>query len=719
MKKLYILAALFSAFSLCAQQKVAEQIQQLTAEGKSFKEIAPFSIIAPADKKESIVRDAVFAKINDAALQEIVAGAPETFALSLPYNNQNILVKLYKVEIFASGFHVDTDQQANISFKKGLHYRGIISGDEKSLAAFNFFESEMNGVISSAELGNLVVAKQLREDSANYIIYSDANLAIQNTFACHTQDPVGVSPQQWNPQGRRNVQSTRCVTMYFEIDNDLYQENNNSTQQTGIWMTSVYNNVQTLFNNDGISTALKSFYIWTTPDPYEGTSSGDYLDQFGTMRPVFDGDLGQLVGIDPGGLGGVAVTIEGVCSDYNFSYSDVFFQYANVPTFSWTVQVITHELGHLMGSPHTHGCYWNGNNTSIDGCGTSQGYAEGNCATGPIPIQQGTIMSYCHLVPNVGINFNNGFGPQPAQRILNHVESSSCLSTDCVTTCINTVDNFTVTATTSTATINWTTTNNYTGPWQISVVPFNFAYANWTTVNSNNYTASSLTANTYYKIGIRPICATGQIAEIRVFTFATNADDVCSGIQFTDTGGVNGSYGNNQYLIRTYTPNTTGIKIKAVFQAFSTEADYDFLYIYNGPIADEGSLIGSYSGTTGPGTVQSTSTEGSLTFKFITDSGQTSSGWRATISCAAALGTDDNAFTSFSYYPNPSSGIVNIKSAESFKNVTVYNVAGQLLKQQSIDASEASVDISSFADGVYFFRVTNEGKQANFRIIKQ
>ena len=80
---------------------------------------------------------------------------------------------------------------------------------------------------------------------------------------------------------------------------------------------------------------------------------------FAQTTPVFDGDVGQLVGIDPGGLGGVAVAINGLCSQNNYSYSDVSFNYNTVPTFSWTVQVITHEMGHLLGSRHTHGCYWN------------------------------------------------------------------------------------------------------------------------------------------------------------------------------------------------------------------------------------------------------------------------------------------------------------------------------------------------------------------------
>lgn len=35
-------------------------------------------------------------------------------------------------------------------------------------------------------------------------------------------------------------------------------------------------------------------------------------------------------------------------------------------------------------------------------------------------------MSYCHLTP-AGINFDHGFGPEPRQRILDHIANASCL----------------------------------------------------------------------------------------------------------------------------------------------------------------------------------------------------------------------------------------------------------------------------------------------------
>ena len=102
-----------------------------------------------------------------------------------------------------------------------------------------------------------------------------------------------------------------------------------------------------------------------------GTSTSGYLNQFGAYRTSFDGDLAHLIGLKGGG--GIA-WINGACKaqKYRMAYSGISSSYQNVPTYSWTVECITHEQGHLLGSQHTHDCAWNGNNTKIDGCGDEQ-----------------------------------------------------------------------------------------------------------------------------------------------------------------------------------------------------------------------------------------------------------------------------------------------------------------------------------------------------------
>src|SRR4029079_15718221 len=70
-------------------------------------------------------------------------------------------------------------------------------------------------------------------------------------------------------------------------------------------------------------------------------------------------------------LGGGIAYLDVLCSNtlqcaVSTSLTTTIVQF---PTYSWNVEVCTHEMGHNMGSSHTHACVWNGNNTQIDDCG--------------------------------------------------------------------------------------------------------------------------------------------------------------------------------------------------------------------------------------------------------------------------------------------------------------------------------------------------------------
>jgi len=727
MKRIIQIAFVLLSFTSISQNKIAEKINDLKTKNTVFK---PISVLnnsdnnTNADVKKAVV-EATLATLDISKNNELVTKQYEYIQLSIPFQNKQVDLLLYKVNPFIEGFHVDTDKEKNIPYQKGVYYRGIIKGDITSIATFNFFKGECNGLFSSEVYGNIVIGKlKKHENSKEYIIYSDAKLKTTNDFDCHVKEN-GFVPKPTNQM--KSTQSTRCASVYFEIDYDLFQANNSDSTTTTNWMTSVFNNTQTLYNNDGISVALKSIFIWTTLDPYQGvgTTSSAYLQAFHTNTPSFDGDVGQLVGIDPGGLGGVAVAIEGLCSDSNYSYADVNFSYLSVPTFSWTIEVITHELGHLLGSPHTHGCYWNGNNTAIDGCGPTANaqYTEGTCVVGPIPASdvKGTIMSYCHLLSNVGINLANGFGPQPGTLILNTVNNSTCLSSDCINTCFNRIVDITLdSVTTNSVTFSWTDSGNATS-WEVSVTPFSSTNIVWNTTTNPNYTVTGLSPNSYYTISIRPLCTDSSITPpAKTQIFATNNTNRCY-FQFTDTGGTATNYTDLENWTRTMLPTGQGQKIKVTFTSFRLENNFDYLYIYNGTDAYFPEMTGGgLTGTTLPSPASYTSTDssGALTFKFVSDQLVNDTGWLASIACTGSLGVESSDFIDFSYYPNPTNGKVMINSKDLISEVMVYNVEGQLLFNQKPNELNTSVDISAFATGTYFFKLKCNDTEANFKVLK-
>lgn len=724
-KKLLTIVSLFSFFFLFSQNEVGKKVKELQENKTIFKSFSVLNLTqdVPSYEVNKVVSKATFATINSETVNEIFINKYDNIELEIPYNNQVLTVTLYKVIIFSDGFHLDSDKQKNIPYQKGVYYRGILKNDYTSVASFSFFNNEFNGVVSATGLSNVVVGKLAKPNNTlDYIIYADENLKVLNDFQCNVKDNETLHSNDSNSNQNKDINSTRCVSMYFEIDYNLFQNNGSDVAVTTNWMTSVFNNVQTLYANDAITVAIKSLYIWTSLDPYQGIGplSTDYLYKFNQVRPVFDGDVGQLVGIDTGSLGGVAVSINGLCTLDNFSYSDVNFAYETVPTYSWTILVITHELGHLLGSRHTHACAWNGNNTAIDGCGQQAGYQEGTCANGPIPsaIVKGTIMSYCHLISGVGVNFNNGFGIQPKQKILTAVNSGTCLSTDCVTTCINTVSSINIlNVTTTTATINWVETGNFTS-WRVAVYAFGSTSIIYETVTTNSFTATGLSPNSYYVVEVKPNCTNGLIGASRQLIFVTSTS-YCDGVTIADTGGTTDNYTNMETSVRIMIPEITNYNMTLTFTAFALELDYDYLYVYDGnSIAAPLLNAGGATGNTIPGPFTSTASDGSLTMKFFSDQGLVDAGFIATTSCSPNLGLNNFNGIDFTYYPNPTNGIININSKTTISSISVYNVTGQLLYSSYKNDLNTTVNIAAYANGTYFFKLKFDEKEVNFKVVK-
>ena len=115
----------------------------------------------------------------------------------------------------------------------------------------------------------------------------------------------------------------------------------------------------------------------------------------------------------------------------------------------------------------------------------------------------------------------------------------------------------------------------------------------------------------------------------------------CNGI-FYDSGGANANYGDQLNLTMTFYPETQGGYLNVAFSEFNTENNYDFLYIYDGT-STAATLIGKYSGTTSPGTVTATNSEGALTFKFTSDQNTNRAGWVASVSCLVPVPVNINA----------------------------------------------------------------------------
>jgi hypothetical protein len=182
-----------------------------------------------------------------------------------------------------------------------------------------------------------------------------------------------------------------------------------------------------------------------------------------------------------------------------------------------------------MGSRHTHACAWNGNNTAIDNCGPTAGYAyEGSCSGAPTPSNGGTIMSYCHLVGSVGINFSNGFGPQPKAAILAKYNAGTCLTACTGSSCNAPTGMSTTSITTSSATFNWTAVSGAASYNVRYRVVSNLTWTNSSTASAS-FNVAGLSSATNYEWQVQTVCSGGSSA-FTASTLFTTLTSVCTDV---------------------------------------------------------------------------------------------------------------------------------------------------------------------------------------------
>lgn len=182
-----------------------------------------------------------------------------------------------------------------------------------------------------------------------------------------------------------------------------------------------------------------------------------------------------------------------------------------------------------------------------------------------------------------------------------------------------------------------------------------------------------------------------------------------------DSGGPSANYTNSENKMFNIAPtDATFVCLK--FNTFNTEASYDIVRVYSG-LNGSGPLLGTYSGTSIPSDI--TSTTGKMSITFTSDGSVVSSGWTSiwTSDGTARIpmtGIEDAEATEgkISISPNPVAGDVRIgftvKESGAAK-VTLYNVAGieTMVLDKNLSAGDHTIDFdaSLLAPGVYFCRV--------------
>lgn len=370
---------------------------------------------------EAEVLDPAYYTLNSEYYLNMLQHPKRNIELTVPLDNEELILELTQVNIFAERRIVRTQTGKMVSpTYENIHYWGTIQGMPNSKAAFSIMETGIMGMVSFE--GQTYEFVELVNHPDIYVVYETDDLKEGAPYECFVSDEHSLVDRAIRAESSAN-NPDNCVQVYVEVDHTIFLDKNADVIETANYVEGAFAQVFILYDNEDINVTISELVIWDTPDPYDGPSSGDYLGQFRTANAGnFNGDIAHLVSY--GGGGGVAY-LNVLCNqNWGFAYSGIGSSYNDVPAYSWTVMVIAHEIGHNIGSPHTHSCNWNGNNTAIDGCASSGG----GCPDGPLPVS-GTIMSYCHLQGGIGIDFVEGFHPQVQDLFQDRVYTSTCLST--------------------------------------------------------------------------------------------------------------------------------------------------------------------------------------------------------------------------------------------------------------------------------------------------
>lgn len=143
----------------------------------------------------------------------------------------------------------------------------------------------------------------------------------------------------------------------------------------------IFREASAIFEEEmNIKLTVYHIHIWDKPEPY---ALATYMDYFSNVMNYWDAARPE-----------VRDAVVGMSNRYGTFLGGNRMLTSNFPApgQDFSVSVLCHELGHTLGSPHTHNCFWPGG--PIDRCYALEGTSE-NCSQGFMEEPNGTIMSYC------------------------------------------------------------------------------------------------------------------------------------------------------------------------------------------------------------------------------------------------------------------------------------------------------------------------------------
>ena len=225
------------------------------------------------------------------------------------------------------------------------------------------------------------------------------------------------------------------VDVAIETDNELRNKFASSTEALD-YIAALVAAANTIYERDlGLHLNASYVRLWSATDPWTATTTDGQLDQLqaywvkpANNMPAIAGPRAVVHFLSGRTVTGGIAYISAICDEYygfGVSQVDGDFNLA-FPSQIWDVVVFTHELGHNVGSQHSH-CY----DPPLDRCYNQ----EPGCYSGAVVASRGSIMSYCHTLSGGLANIDLLF-PAPVVSVVRQVAAqAACLQPVGPTTC--------------------------------------------------------------------------------------------------------------------------------------------------------------------------------------------------------------------------------------------------------------------------------------------
>lgn len=362
-------------------------------------------LLRPTSKPSSFQgqHPASFATIDDERFAQALSlpmGASMTMSVSLPQRG-DVVLNLERFSVMDDETEVwarTKNGRQRLTRPGSVLLRGTVDGMPRSNVVLSCFPGYCIGYVTMWNGPDmqryLVNPLSVEHRPATMIVYDERYAVRPQPWICGTAEPTRAVPN--DKSGGDGVQATlRRIKLALEGDYEYYQDHGQNVNRATEYAEAVIAASSDIYQRDVSATLyIGQLDIWTTNDPYPGIAPDDLLVQFRaewrTNRTGVDRTLAHLLsGVNR--IGGIAY-LDALCSKtwgYGVSGLNSNIDYP-AAGYAWDTDVTSHELGHNVGSPHTHSCTWN---PPIDSCVAAE---SGNCYAGTKPVL-GTIMSYCHL----------------------------------------------------------------------------------------------------------------------------------------------------------------------------------------------------------------------------------------------------------------------------------------------------------------------------------